>query len=376
MGSMVGVIPPPAGVTPDFDYSHPKNFKKEMIIFGIGLFLSTLFLAMRIFTRACLLHKFGWDDVSIIIAWVLSLATQIACLLSCVYGGAGVHLWNVTQEMFDVYQKVPSAKTILAAAVIYVPALAFAKVGLVILYHRIINKQPAYTWTLHTISAIICGYSLAIMLALIFACNPIQRNWDSSITRGSCIDRSGLYIATAVTNIVSDFALVLVPVPLVLGLQMPRIQKFGLLCMFLVGCGTFITSILRLVTLIPTLTATDITWVIAEAQLWIYIEANLIVICPCLPFLRQFLRTYSPAWIGEASKSGRRYTGYYGSGTGPRSRRKLGLTRLQDDIALAESTVVSTHSQSHIVKEVQWQVTEERRDVESPPSVGLSSHAV
>lgn len=59
---MVGVIPPPAGVTPDFDYSHPKNFKKEMIIFGIGLFLSTLFLAMRIFTRACLLHKFGWDD--------------------------------------------------------------------------------------------------------------------------------------------------------------------------------------------------------------------------------------------------------------------------------------------------------------------------
>ncbi|KAE8347192.1 hypothetical protein BDV24DRAFT_173107 [Aspergillus arachidicola] len=234
--------------------------------------------------------------------------------------------------------------TILAAAVIYVPALAFAKVGLVILYHRIINKQPAYTWTLHTISAIICGYSLAIMLALIFACNPIQRNWDSSITRGSCIDRSGLYIATAVTNIVSDFALVLVPVPLVLGLQMPRIQKFGLLCMFLVGCG--------------------------------YIEANLIVICPCLPFLRQFLRTYSPAWIGEASKSGRRYTGYYGSGTGPRSRRKLGLTRLQDDIALAESTVVSTHSQSHIVKEVQWQVTEERRDVESPPSVGLSSHAV
>ncbi|QMW26507.1 hypothetical protein G4B84_001752, partial [Aspergillus flavus NRRL3357] len=372
LGSMVGVIPPPAGVTPDFDYSHPKNFKKEMIIFGIGLFLSTLFLAMRIFTRACLLHKFGWDDVSIIIAWV----GHIEMTRSFRFANREGLLKRFFPWQHKSHACVPSAKTILAAAVIYVPALAFAKVGLVILYHRIINKQPGYTWTLHTISAIICGYSVAIMLALIFACNPIQRNWDSSITRGSCIDRGGLYIATAVTNIVSDFALVLVPVPLVLGLQMPRIQKFGLLCMFLVGCGTFITSILRLVTLIPTLTATDITWVIAEAQLWIYVEANLIVICPCLPFLRQFLRTYSPAWIGEASKSGRRYTGYYGSGTGPRSRRKLGLTRLQDDIALAESTVASTHSQSHIVKEVQWQVTEERRDVESPPSVGLSSHAV
>ncbi|KAE8136463.1 hypothetical protein BDV38DRAFT_112452 [Aspergillus pseudotamarii] len=323
---------------------------------------------------------------------VLSLATQIACILSCVYGGAGIHMWNVTPAMFDVYQK-----TILAAAVIYLPALAFAKVGLIILYHRIINKQRGYKWALHIISGIICAYSIAISLALIFACNPIQRSWDSSITRGSCIDRAGLYIATAVTNIVSDLALILVPVPLVLGLQMPRIQKVGLLGMFIVGCGTFITSILRLTTLIPTLTATDVTYAIAEAQLWMYdslfnlffhpfritrrahtpplvysyVEANLIIICPCLPFLRQFLRAYSPAWIGEGSSRGRRYVGYYGSTATPRSRRKQGLTLLQDDIALAESTT-STHSHSHIVKEVQWQVTEERRDVESPPSLGLS----
>ncbi|KAE8365929.1 hypothetical protein BDV27DRAFT_156360 [Aspergillus caelatus] len=366
MGSMTGVMPPPPGVTPDFDYSNPKNFKKEMIIFGIGLFLSTILLAMRVFTRAVLLSKFGWDDVSIIIAWVLSLATQIACILSCVYGGAGIHMWNVTPAMFDVYQK-----TILAAAVIYLPALAFAKVGLIILYHRIINKQRGYKWALHIISGIICAYSIAISLALIFACNPIQRSWDSSITRGSCIDRAGLYIATAVTNIVSDLALIVVPVPLVLGLQMPRIQKVGLLGMFIVGCGTFITSILRLTTLIPTLTATDVTYAIAEAQLWIYVEANLIIICPCLPFLRQFLRAYLPAWIGEGSSRGRRYVGYYGSTATPRSRRKQGLTLLQDDIALAESTT-STHSHSHIVKEVQWQVTEERRNVESPPNLGLS----
>ncbi|KAE8406582.1 hypothetical protein BDV37DRAFT_292122 [Aspergillus pseudonomiae] len=366
MGSTAGVIPPPPGVTPDFDYSNPRGFKTEMIIFGIGLFLSTLFLAMRVYTRACLLSKFGWDDVSIIIAWVLSLATQIACMLSCVYGGTGIHLWNVTPAMFDVYQK-----TILAAAVIYVPALAFAKVGLIILYHRIINKQNTYKWALHIISAIICGYSVAIVFALIFACNPIQRSWDSSITRGSCIDRNGLYIATAVTNIVSDLALIVVPVPLVLGLQMPRVQKLGLLFMFVVGCATFITSILRLTTLIPTLTATDVTYAIADAQLWIYVEANLIIICPCLPFLRQFLRYYSPSWIGEATSSGQRYFGYYGTGSAPRSRRKQGLTLLQDDIALAESTE-STHSQSHIIKEVQWQVIEEHGNAESAARVGLS----
>ncbi|KAJ5881697.1 uncharacterized protein N7529_000369 [Penicillium soppii] len=377
MGEKVGVVPVPAGETLNFDYSNPWEYKENIIIVSVGLTLSTLFLAMRIYTRVCLLSKFGWDDVSMILAWVgkinMTMRSQRLTILIGIlfgdashgyrFGGTGIHMWNVTPEMFDVFQKV-----ILAAAVIYVPALAFAKVALIILYHRIVNRQSIYVWSLHIIAAVICGYSIAIVFALIFACNPIERGWNSSIKTGYCVNRSGLYIATAVTNIITDIALMVLPVPLVLGLQMPRIQKFGLLVMFIVGCATLITSILRLATLIDYLKTTDLTYQLAPSQLWIYVEANLIIICPCLPFLRQFLRRYSPAWIGE---SGRRYFHEYNSSTGlSRSRRKQGLSRLQDDIALAEN-VESTHSQSHIVKEVQWQVTEERMDAVSSRSNGL-----
>jgi hypothetical protein len=100
-----------------------------------------------------------------------------------------------------------------------------------------VNKQPLYVWSLHIISAIVCGYSIAIVFALIFACNPIERGWNAAITTGYCVNRNGLYIATAVTNIVTDIALLVFPFPLVLGLQMPRIQKVGLLIMFIVGCA-------------------------------------------------------------------------------------------------------------------------------------------
>ncbi|KAK5797950.1 hypothetical protein VI817_004241 [Penicillium citrinum] len=372
MGEQVGVAPPPPGITPDFDYSHPWKYKTDLVIVGVGLTLSTLFLAMRVFTRACLLSKFGWDDglsipiqvtlldiLLIPLIFVFSVATQAVCIHGYRFGGIGIHLWNVTPDMFTVFQKV-----LLAAAVIYVPALAFAKVGLIILYHRIVNKQTLYVWTLHTISAVVCGYSIAIVFALIFACNPIERSWNASITTGYCVNRNGLYIATAVTNIITDIALILFPVPLVLGLQMPRIQKIGLLGMFVVGCATLITSILRLTTLITYLKATDVTYQLAPSQLWIYVEANLIIICPCLPFLRQFLRHYSPSWVGESS---RKYFREYSSGTMSRSRRKQGLSRLHDDIALAENAD-STTSQSHIVKEVQWHVTEERMDGRSGTS--------
>ncbi|KAJ5975560.1 hypothetical protein N7481_009267 [Penicillium waksmanii] len=124
--------------------------------------------------------------------------------------------------------KAASASTfLLVAAVVYVPALAFAKFGLVILYHRSMNKK----------SAVVGGYSIAIIFALIFTCNPIQRSWSSSITGGSRIDRNGLYIATAVTNIITDLALIVIPIPLLCGLHMPRMQKIGLLAIFAIGCA-------------------------------------------------------------------------------------------------------------------------------------------
>lgn len=59
---LTGVVPPPPGVTPDFDYSHPWLYTTNMVLIGVGLALSTGFLLLRIYTRARILHKFGPDD--------------------------------------------------------------------------------------------------------------------------------------------------------------------------------------------------------------------------------------------------------------------------------------------------------------------------
>jgi hypothetical protein len=99
------------------------------------------------------------------------------------------------------------------------------------------------------------------------------------------------------------------------------------------------------------------------------VEANFIIICACLPFLRHFLRRYAPKFIGEGSSVGARYFKNYhqGNSTTRSWRRKQGLTVLQDEIELAENGD-SISSGVRIVKEVQWDVTEERND-RSPDAV-------
>lgn len=70
---------------------------------------------------------------------------------------------------------------------------------------------------------------------MLFACNPIQRSWNITITDGSCIDRPKLYIAIAALQILSDVGLIVMPIPMIYELQMPSRQKIGLLLMFVVG---------------------------------------------------------------------------------------------------------------------------------------------
>lgn len=56
-------------------------------------------------------------------------------------------------------------QVIFAAAAVSVPALGVAILSS--LYHRLLERQKAYDWDIHIISAVICGYSLALVFALI-----------------------------------------------------------------------------------------------------------------------------------------------------------------------------------------------------------------
>ena len=98
------------------------------------------------------------------------------------------------------------------------------------------KKQRMYVLALHVITAVVVGYSIAIIFALILACHPVSRNWDANVD-GVCVNRTALYIATAVTNIVTDLALISLPIPLVLNLNMPKSQKVYLFLMFVIGCA-------------------------------------------------------------------------------------------------------------------------------------------
>ena len=59
--AVLGVIPPPPGVTANIDHPQRKG-RLILVLSGVGMALSSLFLLMRIFTKLKINRSFGYED--------------------------------------------------------------------------------------------------------------------------------------------------------------------------------------------------------------------------------------------------------------------------------------------------------------------------
>lgn len=125
-------------------------------------------------------------------------------------------------------------KIINIASILYVVLMALAKISLLLSYKRLSNLRwlKIAIWTAF---GIIVGYSLGMTLALIFACTPFMMNWDITITDGTCINKGALYLAAAGATAATDLVLLVLPIPMVINLHLPRVQKAATICMFAIG---------------------------------------------------------------------------------------------------------------------------------------------
>lgn len=68
---------PPPGITPNF--GHPENRGPVLIaVGGLMIALMTILLAIRIYTKARIVRKFSWDDLTVSLAALGAIAMYVA----------------------------------------------------------------------------------------------------------------------------------------------------------------------------------------------------------------------------------------------------------------------------------------------------------
>lgn len=129
---------------------------------------------------------------------------------------------------------------------LYVVALGLAKLAIIMLYYRLLHTVRTWKYILWVLAGCIGITSTALVLAIILACHPVQEGWSDDLSRtNACSRRPSIHLATAVSNVVSDVLLILVPIVSLWSLHIPLLQKIGVICLCAIGCLSVILNIFR-----------------------------------------------------------------------------------------------------------------------------------
>lgn len=121
--------------------------------------------------------------------------------------------------------------------------LVLTKLSILLMYARIFPTRN-FRIASFVLGGISVAWAIAIIFVSIFQCTPIARAWDKTIP-GHCIDLKASFIGNAIPNIITDIAILALPVRVVWGLHANLTHRLSVIGIFLLG-SLFVETPLRI----------------------------------------------------------------------------------------------------------------------------------
>ncbi|KAK7954137.1 hypothetical protein PG996_015022 [Apiospora saccharicola] len=191
----VGAIPPPPGVTPNFENPTDVLNTINLVSQILSMVIMTIFMALRVYVKMRVAPPFLLDDF-------------------------------------------------------YGPNAWFTKFALLLVIARVFGAFRATRISAWVIIILMLCYYVPVFIIKVQVCRPINSYWDLSIKGETLITQRSLFVADTAMSTASDFAVLLLPIPAIVSLRMHMAQKLKIWCMLGLGGIATMASIVRMVIVI------------------------------------------------------------------------------------------------------------------------------
>ena len=117
--------------------------------------------------------------------------------------------------------------------------VCLVKASILLQYLRVFVPSRRANMHLYiSIQLIMWGIMIFYFVQTIFEiilCIPRERIWNPLMKNGHCFDTYAVFVSSGIFNVVSDFAILIVPVVPICKLQMPLKRKILVLAIFATG---------------------------------------------------------------------------------------------------------------------------------------------
>ena len=106
--------------------------------------------------------------------------------------------------------------------------------AILLLYLRVFHVSHRFKYATWATMFFVCGYLFCNLFTQYFGCSPVSKFWTHD-TPGHCINIIKADLAYGSMNVISDFFIFVLPLPMVWRLNLTRKEKIGVYLVFMSG---------------------------------------------------------------------------------------------------------------------------------------------
>ncbi|KAK1524539.1 integral membrane protein [Colletotrichum paranaense] len=298
------------------NYINPENRGPglliiEMVFLGIAM----ICLCLRMYIRIVKIRQTWWDDWLMVAGMVFCIGVTICVILGTarphlkllkgmskairnlqannlrlateLYGW-NLHVWDIPLSLIKQSRQIS-----MAAQTLFLFASGLSKLSILASYLRLAAPGTWFQRLTWVTGGLVFTLVWVFLIVLWTQCMPIWHYWTLFADWGNCIPEWPPLAGQGITNVLTDVAVYLLPMPTLFRLQMPLNQRISLIILFGLGTVVVLAGIMRTYWVIRVEVlyvedpSYDLTWDGFNIWVWTALEANLAIVCGCAPTLRR-----------------------------------------------------------------------------------------
>lgn len=189
------------------------------------------------------------------------------------------------------------------------------KSSILVFYLSLSKTNRTFRWATIATLFVVNAAGIALTLVTLFQCDPVGAAFRYPVPAShKCTDIITIYLSSAPVNIITDLAILFLPMPILTSMRLPKKQKTILVITFGFGLFVAIVDIVRIAYLQSASTyrlsqivhdqndqstgrdsdVTDFSWYASYSFMWSAIEVNVGIMCACVPALKPLVSRFMP----------------------------------------------------------------------------------
>lgn len=202
--------------------------KATVAVAVVFCILPTVSYSLRLWSRRVQKVLLNASDYCALGALVCCWAICGLAIVNITHGGVGLHAKELPLSAVKVFMA-----SLFSIELLWAVAEGLIKTSMCLLYLGIFPMR-SFQISVYIAIAICNAFALMVILSTTFICIPVKMSFDPTV-QGHCGNRNALWLIIGILNILTDLLVVILPIPVVWGLQIPQKKRIALVGIFSLG---------------------------------------------------------------------------------------------------------------------------------------------